>query len=71
VSLKSFWSEVAPDVDSGRVEQFCNSKRPQIGCLPLMRPRCGDATAPYDMITLHPKDIGEIGTDRDLQIEAY
>src|ERR1700684_1844014 len=40
-------------------------------CLPLMRPRCGDATAPYDMVALHLKDIGEIGTDRDLQIEAY
>ena len=40
-------------------------------CLPLMRPRCGDATAPYDTVALHLKDIGEIGTDRDLQIEAY
>src|ERR1700684_4309650 len=40
-------------------------------CLPLTGPRCGDATAPYDMVTLHLKDIGEIGPDRDLQIKAY
>jgi len=37
----------------------------------LMRPRCGDATAPYDMVAPYFEDVGEIGADRDLQIEAY
>src|ERR1700730_17886439 len=39
--------------------------------LPLRRPRCGDVTAPYDLVALHLIDVSEIGTDRDLQIEAY
>src|ERR1700722_4917331 len=39
--------------------------------LPLRRPRCGDVAAAYDLVALHLIDVGEIGTDRDLKIEAY
>src|SRR5271169_5104034 len=39
--------------------------------LPLVRPRGGDATAPYDAIALDLEDVGEIGADRDLQVEAH
>ena len=38
--------------------------------LPLLRPRRGDAAAPHDLVALHLEDVGEIGADRDLQVEA-
>ena len=39
--------------------------------LPLVRPRCGDAAAPHDVIALDLEDVGEIGADRDLQVETH
>ena len=39
--------------------------------LPLIRPRRGDAAAPHDLVALDLEDVGEIGADRDLQIEAH
>ena len=39
--------------------------------LPLVRPRRGDATAPHDVIALDLEDVGEIGADRDLKVEAH
>src|ERR1700748_1760555 len=39
--------------------------------LPLVGPRRGDATAPHDAIALDLEDVGEIGADRDLQVEAH
>src|SRR6202011_4138782 len=38
--------------------------------LPLVGPRRGDAAAPHDLVALYLEDVGEICTDRDLQVEA-
>jgi len=40
-------------------------------CLPLVRPRRCDAAAPHDVVAPHLEDVGEIGTHRDLQVEAH
>jgi hypothetical protein len=37
-------------------------------CLPSLRG--GDATAPHDAIALDLEDVGELGADTDLQVEA-
>ena len=39
--------------------------------LPRLRPGRGDAAAPYDIVALYLENVGKIGTDRDLQIEAH
>ena len=38
--------------------------------LSLLRPRRDDAAAPHDVVALHLEDVGEIGADRDLEVEA-
>src|SRR5580704_14307881 len=40
-------------------------------CLPAVRPRCGNTTAAYDMVAFHFKYVGEVRTDRDLEIKAH
>src|SRR5271170_2019346 len=39
--------------------------------LPLGRPRRGDAPTPHNVIALYFEDIGKVGADCDLEIEAH